>query len=218
VGEVLLSNNNPDCDLAKYVTTRDPRLKIINQQMQRFASVRFELARLAEFQSIIAIDDDIFPTPNQLQSLFHNLLSDPSCPHGWGGERFITNLSELNDSNMESIRSMVTCRDMEVDALVWVFAFTKTINERYFQLLDKIGETNESVTSSEDVVLSFAGDKSARIHALRRLITCPTSDDKDIATWQKTGFFLRRAQLVKRCRRVTGIATSDLIEGKSYEA
>lgn len=211
VGEVLLSNNNPDCDLTKYVTTRDPRLKIINQPKHRFASVRFELAKLAEFQSIIAIDDDIFPTPNQLQSLFHKLLSDPSCPHGWSGERFRENLSEINDSGAESICSMVISKDMEVDALVWVFAFTKTINERYFQLLEKIGETNESVTSSEDVVLSYAGDKSARIHASSRLITCPTSNDKDIATWQQTGFLHRRAQLVDRCRRVTGISTSGVI-------
>ena len=218
VGEVLLSDNNPDCDLAKYVTTRDPRLKIINQPGRRFPSVRFELAKLAEFQSIIAIDDDVFPTPNQLQILFHNLLSDPSCPHGWGGERFRADLSQLNDSGEEPIRNVVMNKDMEVDALIWAFAFTKTINERYFQLLEKIGETNESVTSSEDVVLSFAGDKSSRIHASNRLITCPTSDDEDIATYQQTGFLQRRAQLVDRCRRVTGISTSVVIPDKRYEA
>ena len=197
VGEVLLSNNNPHCDLTKHVTTRDPRLKIINQHGRRFPSVRFELAKLAKFQSIIAIDDDVFPTPNQLQILFHNLLSDPSCPHGWGGERFRANLSELNDSSEEPIRNTVISKDMEVDALIWAFAFTKTINERYFQLLEKIGETNESVTSSEDVVLSFAGHKPSRIHASNKLITCPTSDDEDIATFQQTGFLHRRAQLVE---------------------
>jgi hypothetical protein len=218
VGEVLLSNNNPDCDLTQYVTTRDPRLKIINQPGRRFASVRFELAKLAKFQSIIALDDDVFPTPNQLQILFHNLLSDPSCPHGWGGERFRADLSQLNNSNEEPIRNVVMNKDMEVDALIWAFAFTKTINERYFQLLEKIGETNESVTSSEDVVLSFAGDKSSRIHACNRLITCPTSNDEDIATYQQTGFLHRRAQLVDRCRRATGISTSVVIPDKRYKA
>jgi hypothetical protein len=218
VGEVLLSNNNPDCDLTRYVTTRDPRLKIINQPRRRFASVRFELAKLAEFQSIIAIDDDVFPTPNQLKILFHNLLSDPSCPHGWGGERFRADLSRLDESGEEPIRNVVMNKDMEVDALIWAFAFTKTINERYFQLLGKIDETNESVTSSEDVVLSFAGDKSARIHACNKLITCPTSNDEHIATYQQTGFLRRRAQLVDRCRRVTGISTSVVIPDKPHKA
>jgi hypothetical protein len=176
------------------------------------------LAKLANFQSIIAIDDDVFPAPNQLQSLFHNLLSDPSCPHGWGGERFRANLSELNDLREEPIRNVVMNKDMEVDALIWAFAFTKTMNERYFRLLEKIGETNESVTSSEDVVLSFAGDKSSRIHACNKLITCPTSDDEIIATYQQTGFLRRRAQLVDRCRQVTGISTSVVIPDKRYEA
>ena len=218
VGEVLLSNNNPDCDLTRYVTTRDPRLKIINQPGRRFPSVRFELAKVAKFQSIIAIDDDVFPTPNQLRILFHNLLSDPSCPHGWGGERFRADLSHLDNSGEEPIRNVVMNKDMDVDALIWAFAFTKTINERYFQLLGKIGETNDSVTSSEDVVLSFAGNKSSRIHACNRLITCPTSNDEDIATYQQTGFLRRRAQLVDRCRQATGISTSVVIPDKRYKS
>ncbi len=217
VGEVLLSNNNPDCDLTGYVTTSDPRLKIINQQKRRPPSVRFELAKLAGFQSIIAIDDDVFPTPNQLQSLFNSLLYDPSCPHGWGGELWKANLTEFDDPTQEATKKVESCKDMEVDVLYWAFAFTKTINERYFRLLDKIGETNESVTSSEDVVLSFAGDKSARIHASSRLITCPTSADQDIATHQQSGFWRRRAQLVNECRKVTGISTSVTMQDNGYD-
>lgn len=202
VGEVLLSNNNPDCDLTPYIRTRDSRIKIINQSKQRFPSVRFELARLARFQAIIAIDDDVFPAPNQLQKLFLSILSDPSCPHGWRGERYIV---ESSDSIQDSIRQVVFNKDMEADALIWAFAFTKEINERYFRLLDKIGETNESVTASEDVILSFAGLKSSRIHASGRIITCPTSVDGDIAISQQSGFLNRRAQLVDRCRQATGM-------------
>lgn len=206
VGEVLFSNNNPECYLNKYITTYDPRLKIINQTKQRFPSVRFELARAANFQWIIAIDDDVFPTPKQLQNLFYNLLSDPSCPHGWGGERYRENLTELDDSSQGTILDLFIRKDMEVDTLIWAFAFTKKINERYFQLLSKIEETNDSVTSSEDVVLSYSGDKSSRIHSSSGLITCPTSNKADIATCQQSGFIRRRIQLVDRCRRVTGIS------------
>jgi len=218
VGEVLLSNNNPDCDLAGYVTTSDPRLTIIDQQRQRFPSVRFELAKLALFESIIAVDDDVFPTPGQLKNLFHSLLSDPSCPHGWGGECWKANLTESDDPTEETTKKMETCKDMEIDVLYWAFAFTKTINERYFRLLEEIGETNESVTASEDVVLSFAGNKSARIHATGKLIECPTSASENIATHQQSGFWRRRAQLVCRCREVTGMVTSATKQNIPYVA
>jgi hypothetical protein len=217
VGEVLLSNNNPECDLNKYITTCDPRLKIINQTKQRFASVRFELARVANFQWIIAIDDDVFPTPKQLQNLFHNLLSDPSCPHGWAGERYRTNLTEPDDSSQGPIYELFVRKDMEVDTLIWAFAFTKKINESYFQLLSKIEETNDSITSSEDVVLSYSGDKSSRIHSSSGLINCPTANNANIATWRQSGFIRRRMQLVDRCRRVTGISISVAVGDKRYD-
>ncbi len=204
VGEVILSNNDPGCDLDRYVRTTDPRIRRVDHPVRRYASVRFELARTARFPFILAIDDDLFPTPAQLRLLFDALVADPSRPHGYGGTYRLDPSPSGAPSGAPRYR-FVYRETREVDALVWAFAFTKAVNENYFSLLERIGESNETVTSSEDVPLSFAGTRAAMVHQAGRILHCPTSHDDGIATCRQSGFETRRGQLVTRCREVTGI-------------
>lgn len=205
VGEVILSNNDPGCDLDRYVRASDPRVRTVRHTARRYASVRFELAGTARFPFILAIDDDLFPTPRQLRRLFEALVSDPDRPHGYGGQAYPAELPRAKPGEADEGVRLVHRETREVDALVWAFAFTKAVNDRYFGLLARIGETNESVTSSEDVPLSFAGSRAALVHDVGRILKCPTSHDDGIATCRQDGFGTRRRDLVVRCREASGI-------------
>jgi hypothetical protein len=204
VGEVILSNNDPGCDLDRHLRTSDPRIRRVEHPVRRYASVRFELARTARFPYVIAIDDDLFPTPSQLRLLFDALVADPGRPHGFGGHLFPREPEGEGDAGKEPEARFVYRETREVDALVWAFAFTKEVNERYFRLLERIGETNDTVTSSEDVPLSFAGTGPAMVHDAGIILQCPSSHDDDIATYRQLGFGSRRAELVASCRAATG--------------
>ena len=204
VDEVILSNNNPDCDLSSFVSTNDPRLKIISQEKRKFPSVRFELGRLAKNNFIVAIDDDLFPRPDHIQKLFESLKAEPKIPHGWGGEVYGIDHADSDGQSKLKIAEFKKYVDAEVDSLVWAFAFTKKINERYFQILSEIGETNELLSYSEDVPLSFSGEGPAKIHSSKKIRHCPTSLDDSIALHKQSGFGTKRVELVEVCRKLTG--------------
>lgn len=205
VGEVILSNNNPECDLDRYVRSADPRIRRIDHPVRRYASVRFEVARAARHSYVLAVDDDVFPRPAQLRRLFEALVGDPQRPHGFGGQIYPESFPADRGSGAKRRKRLVYREEREVDSLVWAFAFTREVNERYFDLLGRIGETNDTITTSEDVPLSFAGHAPALVHDFGRIVHCPSSHDDDVATYRQAGFAERRKSLVVSCRDATGL-------------
>lgn len=194
VGEIVISSNNPEVPLERFVKVADSRIRIIRQATLTPASVRFDLSLIADHDDIIAIDDDIFPTPGQLRSLFEFLVDDPGSPHGFGGETW------GRPASLAAWRLVSRPSEcMRVDSLVWIFAYTKAHVHRYFELLRSLGIDNQTLRSSEDVVLSFAGETPAKIHPVGKLCFCPSDNDDAIATFKRPGFAEHRLALVEHC-------------------
>lgn len=203
IGEIILSNNNPLFRIEDFITVNDPRLRTINQPERRYASVRMEVSLTAESDYILAIDDDIFLQPEQIRSLFEELVSNPSVPHGVRGEIF----SETIPIKVARIKH----KNQSVDALVWLFAYTRSHALKYFRLLDAIQIDNQDLDSSEDVPLSFAGESYARVHDIGPIHRCPTENTKGIATCQIPGFMEQRISLVLKMRHLQNFNCDQLV-------
>jgi len=195
VDEIIVSNNNPELRMEDYLSVADPRIRVINQPERRFASVRLELSLAAGSEYILAIDDDIFLQPEQVRQLFEILLDNPAVVHGVGGQVYSPDLAD-----MKQIHS----RERPVEALIWLFAYTRKHAREYFEILRAIGVDNRRLDSSEDVPLSFAGENYARIHDLGPISRCPTDNRKGIATWRNPGFGENRTALVRQMRELRG--------------
>ena len=202
VEEIILSNNNPDVRLERYLHVKDPRLRVINQPERRYASVRFELSLEARSPYLIAIDDDIFPEPEQLRALFDALRTDPRLIHGFGGQIY-------PDTPPGQYRMLLN-RNAAVEALVWIFAYTRAHVDNYFRLLEQMGQANRELRWNEDVPLSFAGSGHARTHYVGKIRRCPSSDQPGVASYREHGFEEHRAALVATMRELTGLSLADL--------
>lgn len=197
VSEIIITNNNPAIRLEDHLHVADPRIQLVRQPRQTPASIRFDLSREAREPWILAIDDDVFPSPEQVRAIFRHLLSRPEQVHGYGGEVW------GDPPSKATYRTVTWPRGTQpVDTLMWAFAYTRAHVEEYFQLLEKLGIENLELKSSEDVPLSFAGEGSALIHGVGLFCRCPSESDPAVATWLRPGFFQHRLELVARCREL----------------
>jgi hypothetical protein len=197
VSEIIITNNNPEIRLEDHLHVADPRIRIIRQPRKTPASIRFDLSREAREPWILAIDDDVFPSPRQVRALFRHLLARPEQVHGYGGEAWGDPPTKANH------RSVVRPRGTQpVDSLIWAFAYTRAHVEEYFRLLERLGIENLELKSSEDVPLSFAGQGPALVHDVGLFCRCPSESDPAVATWMRPGFFGQRMELVARCREL----------------
>ena len=193
VDEIILSNNNPEFQIEEYLHIDDSRIRIINQPERRYASIRCELSLEAKSEFILAIDDDIFLQPEQVLRLFECLIDAPDTPHGLGGQIFSDDLSSSR---------LVSNREMPIEALVWLFAYTKQHVNKYFEILDALNINNRQIESSEDVPLSFSGEDYAKVHDFGCLARCHTSGKEGVATWRNSGFTEHRKTLIKQMREL----------------
>ena len=194
VGEIILSNNNPEVRMEDFVRTRDPRLRIINQPVRCFPGNRYDLARELPARYFMSIDDDLFLTPRQIRTLFLALLANPAVPHGAGGEDF----SVENGKVVE--RRNVQGEDRETDVIVWAYACTREHIENYFRILDRLQIDNRKLWTSEDVIISFTGTGRGRCVNLGRMLTCPSASDREVAMWRQDGFAEHRCHVYLQCR------------------
>lgn len=195
VSEIIITNNNPAIRLEEHLHVSDPRIRLVRQPRLTPASIRFDLSREAREPWILAIDDDVFPSPKQIRALFRHVLARPEQVHGYGGEVWGDPPSRATYRHMSRPRGT-----QPVDTLVWAFAYTRAHVEEYFRLLARLGIENFELKSSEDVPLSFAGEGSALIHGVGLFCRCPSESDPAVATWLRPGFFQHRLELVARCR------------------
>jgi hypothetical protein len=197
VSEIIITNNNPEIPLEEHLHVADPRIRLVRQPRKTPASIRFDLSREAREPWILAIDDDVFPSPKQIRALFRQLLVRPEQVHGYGGEVWGDPPSKATYRPVRWPRGT-----QPVDTLMWAFAYTRAHVEEYFRLLERLGIENFALKSSEDVPLSFAGEGPALIHGVGLFCRCPSESDPAVATWLRPGFFQHRLELVARCREL----------------
>lgn len=196
VDRIIVSNNNPDVDITRLITHRDPRLEIIQSEEHKSASYRYEVARACNSEYFICIDDDVFPDPWQLRKMFACLLRNSGSPVGSKGEIYDHYRKEFRQISPRSLFAGDLTRP--VDVILHIYVFTRKHLERYFEIVLAIGETNEAIHSSEDVIISFTGDDLPTFLDVGDMPACSSRDDPDIATYQRPGFMSYRLKLYQK--------------------
>lgn len=197
IKKVILSNNNPRCVLHRWMRTHHPALHIIHQTEESSAMVRFRVLQDEPAPFYVCMDDDVFLSPDQIERLCAGLRADPSVPHGVFS-------STWENGAMKSIAYNV---EGGVAVISRVYAFTHRHLQEFHRLAGLIGMTTDPAiykkSIGDDIVLSFSGVTRPQSHDVGLYLDCPTSGDRKIATWKRTGFFTRREQIYASLEAMT---------------
>lgn len=203
-GRLILSNNNPDIDILDFIEPDPERFEIL-QQTERWGAVkRFSIAREAGGEFFLCIDDDLFLTVDQIDTLFDRLRAYPAVPHGiWGAKAEIG--TAPTGQPVLKLERGVRRKDTEVRIINRAYAFTRLHLERFFALMGRLGiDDPRALGPADDILLSYCGEGRPRIHDLGALEDCPTSDRQGIALWREPGFAELRARLIVALSRIAG--------------
>ena len=200
VDRVVISNNNPEVDLAPYLDLSDERTLLVQQDRFRGASFRFELARAYPNDYFIFVDDDVFPTPWQLKAMLRSLVSDPGSPRGYVGQFYDFEKEKL--FNLKRSRFALRDQSCPVDVIMQIYACTPEHLQRYFNLVDAMGMQNEDIYCASDVILSFSGTKKPICEYIGHVAQCDSSVHPEIASYKRHNFFPYRHRIFNHVRKV----------------
>jgi hypothetical protein len=193
IEHILVSNNNPAIDMRHCVRIQDERLTILAQPQRCTASIMPLLAARAArqgFSRFLAVDDDVFLLPEQIERVLACLEDQLAIPHGIVGQMFTDTLSGRSDH---------VTGEREVDVLNRAYAFTDKHALAYERLLSALGrttpESQAALPFGSDIVLSATGDGRPHIHDVGPFLSCPTAALPGIALFREEGFDAFRAAL-----------------------
>lgn len=197
VREVVVSQNDPEIDLARWVHLDDPRLRIVTSPRRHGPVTRYLRAREAGGRWFLSVDDDLFLHPAQLGRLIAQLEARPDLVHGFYGQ--------CVDRRRRRWRFNLGRSEARVDVINRAYAFTDAHLTRYFELLGELGiDDDESLArfSMDDVPLAFATGKRPRVHDLGAHVDCPTEVRRGTAIFLRPGEPDRRLSLFERLERI----------------
>ena len=198
IAKVIVSNNNPAYRMTDWLSVRSPRLSVLEQPIPRPRHIRFGLAdRETGYTNFLAVDDDVFLKPSQLEVLCTALRLDPSRPHGVTGV--------LYDSWRGMLYHNMNSRTAPVDVLNRVYAFTSTHVDAFFGLLREagFGPTHSAWTTSywDDIFLSFCTNKPM-VQYTGPYLNCPSQNQADIAVSTRPEVMRLRLSILLMLRRM----------------
>lgn len=201
VERVVVSNNNPDVDLERWVPRDDPRLVLVQHDRRRPPSSRYDMARRYPADYYLAVDDDVFPNPWQLRRMLASLIREPAAPRGLYGEVY-------DEARGRLVKAWPRGRfgrwpPHRVDVVLQAYAFTGAHLRRYFELLELLGRRNEDI-DSDDVVLSFSGTERPVAGDAGWVYQCPSWNRRGVAVWRQPGFLDSRHELYGELCAATG--------------
>jgi hypothetical protein len=195
IRQVVISNNNPEVRMMDWLGGENSRVSVIEQPAARACPIRYRIALAHESQLFVAIDDDVFLRPSQVETLCATLRAHPSRPCGIVGSSY--------DEGSRMMRLNVR-RPGDVDIINQAYAFTSSHVRRFFDLTSALGfgPTHRAWQSStwDDIVISHSGESQPRVCDVGAFTECPTSAEPGIATWQESGFLPFRVSLLQRVR------------------
>jgi hypothetical protein len=198
VSKVIVSNSNPQVKITDWVPLKDPRLIMVDETTPTQPGHRLVLAKQTGAEYVLSIDDDIFLAPTQWKKLFEHLLEDQRCPHGIVGDLYCPQMEDSNGLLFDHVSG----RDMEVDVLTGVYAFTCDHLNRVFELAARIGVSDLSqLRNGEDILLSFSGTTRPHIHAVKPALLCASGCLPGVALWKSDdGFWDERIRMFRKVR------------------
>lgn len=189
IDKIILSNNNPDIEIRKYVSLKDPRLQIIENVETKRPGFRWELAQslAADCDIFICPDDDVFLYPGQIKILTEHALNDDQQAHGVCGS--------INGAYTKDV-------DIRCDVLHRCYVISGSILKRYFDLIRHIPFYLENgVVLGDDMTISLAAPKQPLIHDVGFVLSCRTSLMQGYAVNQEAGFDEQRALIYQQAQQ-----------------
>jgi hypothetical protein len=198
VKKIIVSNSNPKFRMADWVKVKDARLQMVDEKQKTLPGHRFVIAAAELGDYFLSVDDDIFFTPAQWANFFNFLLRDEEAPHGISGQLYHPDVLFSNGTVFHHRENTET----DVDVLIGAYAFTRTHLERVFEQANalELGSLSK-IGNGEDILLSFAGTKAARIHNLGQPLLCASTSLKGVALWKTwENFWDERVTLFEKVR------------------
>jgi hypothetical protein len=157
------------------------------------AGFRFLLSCGLPYDYIIAVDDDVFLTENQLLTVHEGLVREDSRVHGiWG--QILTERSPRR--RLTGGSSSNTCC---VNVISRVYGYTPQTAFRALGIAQDMGFSCwRDIGPTDDILLSAASDGFPVCHGTDSLAVCETSDADNVATWKQRGFYPARNALIDK--------------------
>jgi hypothetical protein len=164
------------------------------------SGARISLAASLPFDHYIAVDDDVFLTPEQYAELADRLRREPDRAHGICGQRL-----EFSDGAF-AYRHRLVAIDAGVSILNMVYAFSRAQAVAAMDLAARVGFGDwRRIGSVDDIVLSCASAEPSFCHDVGELSLCPSGNDPAIAQWRTADFSARRDEVVRRLLAIQSI-------------
>lgn len=196
-GNIIVIDNAPDDALRESLDFSSGRVDYRPNFANLGAGHRFTLASQLSTPQVVAIDDDLFPTVKQIDTLIERARVDPGRLHGIWGERLTQKDGHPHFANA------VYGQDRDIDIVNRVYVFDPVQAGIADRLRKRVGFTDWlKAIPSDDVLLSFASDRKPRMHDLGPIEDCPTSGAEGIAQWRHEKFIQRRWQVVAKLSRL----------------
>jgi hypothetical protein len=194
VEQVLVSNNNPRLRIRDWVRLENPRVRLIDQPVDRSGGYRWTLAQSVPSEYLLAIDDDVLLFPWQMARLIKQLIARPEVLHGLAGQR---------------PAGYVQNRETEVDNIFQVYAVTRQHVKIYHECLQAIRVLNPAAADSveflgEDLVISRAGTDRPVIHSIGFILRSSTAGQSGVALSTRSDFQIRR-EAIAACLKQLGL-------------
>jgi hypothetical protein len=182
VGQVIISNHNPDIDISSMIRVRNPHINIINQKVRRGCGYRWLVANDFSPEYLIVVDDDVLIFPWQLKQLFEALIAEPEIPHGFAG------MVQHTDGSLEYRQE----EERSLDYICEIYAITGEHLKRYVELRTEVlrdESLTDMVESAADfMIVSRSGSYNPKIHDAGRLFRCPTYNETSVAVHKNNDF------------------------------
>jgi len=204
IGRLIVRNSNPDVEIGRWVSVRDPRLVVEDRGVNAGAVARFEIARREPAEFFYVRDDDLLLYPLQVAALVEALVEDPLAPHGLFGQR--RRPAGGFEDGVQSVNG-------PIDVLNRAYALTRGHLDEFFRLLERLGMhaggdrlAPDSIDRGDDMLLSFSGGAPPRCHDVGPLLDCPTQWLPGVAVWREGGFREYRERLYARLAALKSFA------------
>ena len=191
VEKIILSNQNPELPIERWVKSKNNRFVIINQPVKCECGFRWTVASKEDADYFIIIDDDILIKPKQLSVLFLKLIDQPEIPHGLAGF--------LKDDHK-------IYQESDIDTLCNIYAVSKDHVRLYLKFSSELAKdgsiTNEMIGISDDIIISKTGNAKAKIHDAGFLLECKSFYANDVALHKSPDFFKNRPIVTEALKKI----------------
>lgn len=192
IGRVIVSNNNPACNLRRWFHSPSDRVTIIEHSVRQSCAMRYLHLRQFPSPFYFVIDDDLLLLPSQIEQVLAELQNSPSVPHGIYGQRWANN--HFHGGHQE--------QDGPLDVISRVYAFTHDHLAEWHRLFSLLPTDNMHLGYSDDLVLSRSGSTFPHMHAVGSFVDCPSQGVRDIAMWRQDGFHVGREDLYRQLQQI----------------